>query len=180
MTQPQDTRPRDDNAVAYCERHPDTETELRCGRCEALICPRCLVHTPGGVRCPDCAQLRRPPMYELSAGHYLRAALVSAALAVAFGLAGAILLPPGPAAGLFTLIIALIAGSAAGSAAAAAITRVTGGKRGMAMQLSAVATFAGAAALRLLLTDSFDGATRDVAGALALIVAVVVAWGRLR
>ena len=174
------TQPQNDPAVAYCERHPDTETELRCGRCEALICPRCLVHTPGGVRCPDCAQLRRPPMYELSAGHYLRAALVSVPLAVAFGLAGAILLRPGPAAGFFALIIALIGGSAAGSAAAAAIARVTGGKRGMAMQLFAVATFGFAGALRLLLTDSLDVATRDVPGTLALIVAVIVAWGRLR
>ena len=119
-------------------------------------------------------------MYELSAGHYLRAALVSIPLAVAFGLAGAILLPPSPASGFFSLIIALIGGSAAGSAAAAAITRVTGGKRGLAMQLFAAATFAGAGALRLLFTDSFDVATRDVPGALALIVAVVVAWGRLR
>lgn len=174
------THPQDETALAYCERHPDTETELRCGRCEALICPRCLVHTPGGVRCPDCAQLRRPPMYELSVGHYLRAALVSAPLAVGFGLAGAILLPPGPSAGFFALIIALIGGSAAGSAAAAAITRVTGGKRGLAMQLFVAATFAGAGALRLLVTDSLDIATRDVPGALALIVAVVVAWGRLR
>ncbi len=48
------------------------------------------------------------------------------------------------------------------------------------MQLFVAATFAGAGALRLLVTDSLDVAIRDVPGALALIVAVVVAWGRLR
>ncbi|MCY4455281.1 MAG: rhomboid family intramembrane serine protease, partial [Chloroflexi bacterium] len=34
--------------MAYCERHPRTETELSCGRCETPICPQCMVHAPGG------------------------------------------------------------------------------------------------------------------------------------
>jgi uncharacterized membrane protein len=42
-----------------CARHPNTETVLRCGRCETPICPRCLVSTPVGARCPDCAQVKR-------------------------------------------------------------------------------------------------------------------------
>ncbi|MDA0256830.1 MAG: rhomboid family intramembrane serine protease, partial [Chloroflexi bacterium] len=36
-----------------CERHPETETELRCQRCDTPICPRCMVQTPVGFRCPD-------------------------------------------------------------------------------------------------------------------------------
>jgi hypothetical protein len=42
-----------------CARHPGVETVLRCGRCDTPICPRCLVSTPVGARCPDCAQVRR-------------------------------------------------------------------------------------------------------------------------
>lgn len=42
-----------------CARHPSVETLLRCGRCETPICPRCLVTTPVGARCPDCAKVRR-------------------------------------------------------------------------------------------------------------------------
>jgi hypothetical protein len=42
-----------------CARHPDTETVLRCGRCETPICPRCFVQTPVGARCPTCAQVKR-------------------------------------------------------------------------------------------------------------------------
>jgi uncharacterized membrane protein len=42
-----------------CARHPNTETVLRCGRCETPICPRCLVSTPVGARCPSCAQVKR-------------------------------------------------------------------------------------------------------------------------
>jgi uncharacterized membrane protein len=42
-----------------CARHPNTETVLRCGRCETPICPRCLISTPVGARCPTCAQVKR-------------------------------------------------------------------------------------------------------------------------
>jgi hypothetical protein len=42
-----------------CARHPGTETVLRCGKCDTPICPRCLVPTPVGARCPTCAQVRR-------------------------------------------------------------------------------------------------------------------------
>lgn len=40
----------------YCARHPKAVTRLRCGRCEAPICPRCTVHTPAGTRCRACAK----------------------------------------------------------------------------------------------------------------------------
>ena len=42
-----------------CARHPAVETVLRCGRCETPICPRCLVATPVGARCPTCARVKR-------------------------------------------------------------------------------------------------------------------------
>jgi hypothetical protein len=38
-----------------CARHRNVETYLRCGKCETPICPKCLVHTPVGARCPKCA-----------------------------------------------------------------------------------------------------------------------------
>lgn len=43
---------------ATCPRHPKVVTYLRCGRCGTPVCPKCLVHSPVGARCPDCA---RPP-----------------------------------------------------------------------------------------------------------------------
>ena len=64
-----------------CVAHPDVETNLRCGKCGKLICPRCMVQTPVGARCQDCAQLRKLPTYSVSTGYYLRA--VSAGLIMA-------------------------------------------------------------------------------------------------
>ena len=53
-----DSAPPSD-ATVRCARHPGTETVLRCGRCDTPICPRCLVSTPVGARCRDCARVRR-------------------------------------------------------------------------------------------------------------------------
>jgi hypothetical protein len=40
--------------VLYCENHPQTETTLRCSRCEKPICAKCAVLTPTGYKCKEC------------------------------------------------------------------------------------------------------------------------------
>lgn len=40
----------------YCTNHPQTETTLRCNRCEKPICIKCAVLTPTGYRCKECVQ----------------------------------------------------------------------------------------------------------------------------
>ena len=40
----------------YCTKHTKIVTRLRCGRCEAPICPKCTVYTPAGTRCRACAK----------------------------------------------------------------------------------------------------------------------------
>jgi hypothetical protein len=58
-----------------CANHPDTETYLRCGKCEKPICARCRVSTPAGFRCFDCANLQVLPTYAVSTDYYLKAGL---------------------------------------------------------------------------------------------------------
>jgi hypothetical protein len=40
----------------YCANHPETETTLRCNRCEKPICSKCAVLTPTGYRCKECVR----------------------------------------------------------------------------------------------------------------------------
>jgi hypothetical protein len=47
------------SGMLRCARHPNTETSLRCGRCETPICPQCMIMSPVGARCPTCAQVKR-------------------------------------------------------------------------------------------------------------------------
>ena len=70
-----------------CATHPDVETNLRCGKCGKLICPRCLVQTPVGARCSDCARLYKLPTFRVSSRHYVRAAGVGLGMAVVCGIA---------------------------------------------------------------------------------------------
>ncbi|TAK27717.1 MAG: hypothetical protein EPO21_23585 [Chloroflexota bacterium] len=69
----------------YCATHPKIETNLRCGKCGKLICPKCMVYTPVGARCPDCAQVRRLPIYDVSAANYLSALGAGMAMALVAG-----------------------------------------------------------------------------------------------
>jgi hypothetical protein len=164
--------------ITYCARHPSVETALRCGRCDTPICPSCLVYTPGGTRCPDCAQLRRPVMYELAPLDIAKAASASAVVAVVLGVAGTILLAPGR--GLpFGFFLAILIGAGAGALMAEAITRATRAKRGRTMQLVAAGGLVAAWLLRLALAGALSFLLGDVLGGIALAASIVTAWQRL-
>ena len=70
-----------------CAIHPDVETNLRCGKCGKLICPKCQVQTPVGARCPDCAKLYKLPTFHVSTKHYLRAVGTGLGMAIICGIA---------------------------------------------------------------------------------------------
>ena len=69
-----------------CARHHDVETNLRCSKCGKPICPKCLVQTPVGARCPDCAKLDRLPTFRVSIAYYLRAVGSGLGMAIICGL----------------------------------------------------------------------------------------------
>jgi hypothetical protein len=70
-----------------CTYHPDVETNLRCGKCGTPICPKCMVQTPVGARCPDCAKLYKLPTYRVSTKHYLIAVGTALGMAIVCGIA---------------------------------------------------------------------------------------------
>ena len=39
-----------------CYRHPDRETGVSCSSCDRPICTDCMIPTPVGMRCPECAR----------------------------------------------------------------------------------------------------------------------------
>jgi hypothetical protein len=69
-----------------CAAHPNVETNLRCGKCGKPICPKCMVQTPVGARCRECAHLYKLPTFRVSGQYYLRAAGTALVLAVVVGL----------------------------------------------------------------------------------------------
>ena len=75
-----------------CATHTDVETNLRCGKCGKPICPKCLVQTPVGARCRECARLYKLPTFRVATRHYLMAAGAGLGMAVVFGLIWGVLL----------------------------------------------------------------------------------------
>lgn len=65
----------------YCYRHPTRETLVYCTNCERPICTDCMITTPVGMKCPDCAKQSAKARGALPAstvGRTLAAAVVSA------------------------------------------------------------------------------------------------------
>ncbi len=112
-----------------CAADPQVETSLRCGRCDTPICPRCLVMTPVGARCRDCAQLRRNPIYVVSPAYYLRATAAGLAVALICG----VIVPFIPFFSLFGLLLL-------GWVTGAAVARAANYKRGTGLAVVAAAT----------------------------------------
>ena len=70
-----------------CTFHKNSETLLRCSKCELPICDRCTVQTPVGARCPGCANVQRIPTYNLSTQQLTQAVGVSMVVGFVLGLA---------------------------------------------------------------------------------------------
>ncbi len=153
----------------YCSRHSDTATSLRCGRCEDPICTQCMISTPVGFRCQECAQVRPSPVYDVSTAYLARA------LGVSLGI--------GAAAGVLMVFLRLLLGgylsgialAGLGLAIAEAVSWAANRKRGRTLQYVA----AGGVAAALLALMVFGGAL----GLLEIIgagVGIYLAVTRLR
>ncbi|MDD4876819.1 MAG: B-box zinc finger protein [Dehalococcoidales bacterium] len=70
-----------------CATHPNVETNLRCGKCGKPICPKCMVQTAVGSRCPECTNLYKLPVFHISAQYYLRAIGAGLIIAIGYGIA---------------------------------------------------------------------------------------------
>jgi hypothetical protein len=108
-----------------CAAHPNVRTTLSCGKCGKPICPRCMVQTPVGARCPQCAGLKTLPTFRVYGQYYLRAAGTAVAAAVVVGaLWGFIetILPTY----FFTLIMAMGIGWVMGELVSLAVNRKRG------------------------------------------------------
>lgn len=71
-----------------CYRHPSRETAVSCSNCERPICTDCMVYTPVGIKCPECARQPRSAIVRLRPQRAARAigAALAAGLAMGFGI----------------------------------------------------------------------------------------------
>ncbi len=74
-----------DTFDSTCLRHPNTLSNLRCGRCNDLICPECMVQSPVGARCPECANIGQAPIFRSTSAELTRTIGLSVGMAVVVG-----------------------------------------------------------------------------------------------
>ena len=108
-----------------CAYHPDVETSLTCGKCGKPICPREMVQTPVGLRCPDCANLQKLPTYRVTSVYYLRAAGAGLGMALVCGAAWGLLATVIPFF-LLNILLGAAAGFAIGEVMGLAVNRKRG------------------------------------------------------
>lgn len=166
------------NATTHCETHPDVESELRCNKCDKVICPRCMVQTPVGARCRECANLRRPVLYTVPPLLFARAGGAALLLAVVVGAAAGYLVP-----GLLHNLgfIGLFAGAGYGWLTAKTVETASNRRRSVWLQAAAAAS--GIAVY--LVYNAVGGAgtilpRNDIGGYLFAGIAALVGWSYLR
>ena len=88
----QESRNEQEYGIYRCSFHPDVETRLACGRCGRYICPRCMVQTPVGSRCPDCARVTKTPTFDVQPSYYFRAVMAGSVVGIVGGIIWAFVL----------------------------------------------------------------------------------------
>ena len=107
--------------MARCSYHPDVETELSCTECGKPICPKEMVLTPVGYKCPEHARPKRG-QYTFVKPKQLALAIVAG---IVVGIGGAFFVAA-ITGGFLGYFIGLIWGSVTSEA----VRRASGGHRG--------------------------------------------------
>lgn len=108
--------------MARCSYHPDVETALTCTECGRPICPKEMVLTPVGYKCPEHARAARGQYIYLKPAQVVRAAIAAAIIGIV-GAAALMILGFG----------GLLGGLLWGLLTAEAVRRASGGHRGAAV-----------------------------------------------
>ncbi|MEM7126582.1 MAG: hypothetical protein AAF702_09665 [Chloroflexota bacterium] len=151
----------------FCVNHPNTETLLRCNRCNDPICLKCAKLTDVGYRCPNCLRQVQskyfnaedqdnPIAFGVGFLVTLIAAPIVAMLITRFGL-------------FFGLMIAFIAGSGAGGALAQIIRSAVGKRRGLYLRHFAVAGIISGLLIGILIAGFIIGGLGGAIGFVLLL-----------
>ncbi|MCX8213905.1 MAG: B-box zinc finger protein [SAR202 cluster bacterium] len=118
--------------TTYCAEHEDTTSSLRCARCEKLVCPKCMVQAPVGIRCREHGKAPKPPMYQVSRGYIARGFGAAIVVGVVGGIVLAFAVP------FLEDFYGGIAVAGVGYLVGEAISRATNYKRGTPLVVASV------------------------------------------
>ena len=150
-----------------CRRH--APTRLGCGRCNAPICPACMVQTPTGMICRACSSINLQPLFQVEPARF--AAALGACTLLGVGL-GWLLIQLENIIGIFAYFAAIILG---GLLAQTALV-ITSRKRGPEVEAAA----GGGTAAGMAAAVFIAGVQTSLLVWGMLVLAAVVAVKRIR
>lgn len=146
--------------MARCSYHPDVETEVSCAECGKPICPKEMVLTPVGYKCPEHARPKRSEYVLVKPRQLLYAILAG----LGVGVGGGLLV------GLIGWWGGFLLGFVWGSLTSEAVRRASGGHRGGTV---------GAVAVVSLTLGGLAGHLVGSMGLFTVVAAIVVALVQL-
>ncbi len=147
--------------MAQCSFHPDVETEMSCAECGRAICPKDMVSTPVGYKCPVCAKPKKSQYTYIKPKQLLAAVGVAAVV----GVGGAFLLHAFLGRGGF---FGFFIGYGWGMLTAEAVRRASGGHRGRELTI--------VAAVALVVGGLLSGMSLFLVGIAVFGAASTLAW----
>jgi hypothetical protein len=161
--------------VPRCANHPSVETRVSCATCGKPICPDCMVTSPVGIKCADCARMPRSARVRLRPDRAIRA--IGAALAVA--LAGGVALASLAATpfGFFGFLVAYGVGRGGGEL----VLRAAGRFRGTATaSIAAAGAFGAYLAPFVLVPLLYDDRVSQRFGVIEVVLGAVAGFFAFR
>lgn len=160
-------------ATETCHWHPDRETGLHCSRCGKAVCVECMRQHPVGIRCKECAQEMRLPVFQVSREYYVKGIAAAVGLGFAGMIALGVLLSFIPGAGFFFFFVMGGLGYAMGEGVGFAVNR----RRGRHYQYMAIGGVLLATA-PIALISLFSLSIGALMNLIGVGIALSVAWQR--
>jgi len=164
----------------YCNICNKIETELRCQKCNKLICYECFTETPVGYRCNECVSFNIPPMYKVPIHLIISSLIIGIISGIIIGYIITILIPLSSMFSLFTLAAATFIAILSSSIIFSILNFTTNGKRGKKIQIISITTMFIISFSRIYFGGEISLITSDLNGAVILLIGSLILWDRFR
>lgn len=144
--------------VLYCANHPDTETYLRCNKCNKPICLKCAELTEVGYRCKECIREQQNVFYNaMTSDNWIAFAVAGGITLVAWPIVVLLFSLVSSVFWLIGWIVAGLIGSGAGASLAQIIRKSVGRRRGRYIRFFTLAGIVLGLVLSIFVTSAILG-----------------------
>ena len=163
-----------------CNICKKTETDLRCQKCNNLICYKCITETPVGYRCANCVTYNKPPMYKIPLFTTITSSILAMIIGIIIGLISSTFIPVTTYFSFISLIVSAFFGIIFSQMIFQILNWTSNGKRGKKMQIISINAIIIASFIRLYPLNNLATAVNDLNGLVLLIIGTLILWEKFK